>query len=582
MSANAELARLFDDMSRVLELLGENPFKVSAHAKVARILEGLTTDVATLADDVKKLTAIEGIGDGSAKKIIEFVTTGRVKEHDELMAKVPRGIFDVMKIPGLGPKTVKMLWEKANVTDIPSLKSALDAGVIENLPRMGAKTVQNIRDSLAFTEKASERIRLGQAMPIAEMIIAHLQAHGMNIIRIAWAGSLRRGKETIGDIDILASTKNPGDGQLASVFAKLPGVIKVLVSGETKCSVRLEEGVQADLRVMEDAVFGAAMMYFTGSKEHNIALRERAIRMGFRLNEYGLFKDDGEESPQKRGAKPVAGATEEEVYRKLKLPYIPPEVREDRGELSRDIPTLIEIDDIQAELHAHTTASDGVLTIDQLVEEAKDRGFHTIAITDHSKSSFQANGLDEKRLREHIEAIHEARSRHKGIAILAGSEVDILIDGRLDYDDDLLAQLDIVVASPHASLKQDPKKATERLLAAIRHPLVHILGHPTGRLINRREGLSPDMDVLIAAAVECGTAMEINANSLRLDLRDSHVRAAVEAGALIAIDTDAHGRDDFDELRYGILTARRGWLTADLCINTWSKQKLHAWLKKKR
>jgi DNA polymerase (family 10) len=311
-------------------------------------------------------------------------------------------------------------------------------------------------------------------------------------------------------------------------------------------------------------------------------MRERAIRQGFRLNEYGLFPEGAQED-QTPGAAPVAARTEEEVYEALGMPWIPPELREDRGELGLEgTPSLIDLDDVRAELHAHTDASDGHLTIEDLAAEAKRRGFHTIAITDHSRSSALANGLDAQRLRRHVQDIRRVARRFRGISILAGSEVDILADGRLDYDDQTLRALDLVVASPHVALRQDPDHATRRLVAAIRHPAVRILGHPTGRLINRREGLSPDMKAVIAAAVECGVALEINANSWRLDLRDTHVRAAVEAGALLAIDTDAHSAEDFDQLRYGVLTARRGWLPPQQCLNTWSRQKLRAWLARRR
>jgi DNA polymerase (family 10) len=596
MSVNAQLVKIFDEMAKALELTEANPFKVSAHARVARVLEGLPAEVSTLADDPKKLTAIEGIGDGSARKIIEFLTTGRVQEHDELVKQVPSGLFDVMRIPGLGPKTTKVLWRQGGVTDLASLKAKLDSGELLKLPRMGEKTLENIRASLAFTEKAGERPRLGEALPLAESIIEHLrQSGGAAIGRIECAGSLRRGRETIGDIDIVASVKGAAGGdRVAEAFTTLPGVTEVLVSGPTKASVRFEK-IQVDLRIVEDGAFGAAMMYFTGSKDHNVRLRERAIRMGFRLNEYGLFPaaagaDEGDDArpPQRRGVKPVAAKTEEEVYARLGLVWIPPELREDRGEIDlaarRALPELIELADIRAELHAHTTASDGALSIEQLISEAKRRGFHTIAVTDHSKSSVQANGLSPERLREHIEAIRDAAKRWKsrGMNVLAGSEVDIHADGTLDYDDALLAELDIVIASPHASLRQAPEVATERLLAAIRHPLVHIIGHPTGRLINRREGLSPDMGRVIAAALKHDVALEINAHHLRLDLRDAHVRLAAEAGATIAINTDAHGLGDFDELRYGLQTARRGWLTASQCINTWPKAKLLKWLKSNR
>jgi len=581
MSTNKELSKIFEQMAEVLELQGANPFRVNAHAKVSRVLRDLTFDIASIAGDKKKLTEIDGIGDGTAKKIQEFVQTGKVSEHQELLGEIPEGLLAVMNIPGLGPKTVKLLWEQAGVTDIATLKEKLEAGALDDLPRMGAKTIANIKEALQFAATASQRMRLGEAMPIAEQIVERLKAVP-GAQQVSYAGSLRRGRETIGDIDILASTTSPK--KLSEAFRGMPGVKKVQAAGETKSSIRLDNNMQVDLRVIDDDAFGAALMYFTGSKEHNVALRERAIKKGFRLNEYGLFPDDDDDTPpQKRGIKPKAAKTEESIYKALGMTYIPPEMREDRGECDlKSIPVLITLDDIKAELHAHTTASDGRFTIEELAEEAKKRGFHTIAVTDHSKASAQANGLDEKRLMKHIEAIREAQEKIKGITILAGSEVDILADGHLDYDDKTLEQLDIVVASPHTALKQDPKKATERLLKAITHPLVHILGHPTGRIINTREGLHPDIEQLIAAAAEHDTALEINANYLRLDLRDIHVRAAVEAGAKIAINTDAHAPEHFDFLRYGIMTARRGWLTPGSCVNAWPKAKLHTWLKSKR
>ena len=325
-------------------------------------------------------------------------------------------------------------------------------------------------------------------------------------------------------------------------------------------------------------------MYFTGSKEHNVRLRERALKKKLTLNEYGLYPLDKEETPpQKRAVKAVASKTEEDIYEKLDLPYMPPEIREDSGEFDLDdTPRLIEFDDILAELHAHTTASDGKLTLEALVDEARDRGYETIAVTDHSQSSAQAGGLSPERLREQIDQVHAHNRKTREITVLAGSEVDIHADGTLDYDDDLLHALDIVVCSPHASLSQKPDVATKRLIKAIEHPLTHIIGHPTGRLINRRPGLEPAMDEIIAAAVEHETALEINAHWMRLDLRDTHVRAAVEAGCLLAIDTDAHTPEDFDNLIYGVLTGRRGWLTPEQCINTWSSKQLEAWLKKKR
>ncbi len=580
MSTNSELATIFSEMAAILEITGANRFRVNAHTRVARALKDLTTDVGLLAAEPAKLTTIDGIGAGSAKKIIEYTQTGKIKEHQEMLGSIPNGLLDVLNIQGLGPKTVKLLWEQANVTDVKSLSTAIDAGELTNLPRMGEKTIRNIKESIEFAARSTGRSRLGKAMPMAEAIAEHLR-HVEGVKQVQYAGSLRRGAETIGDIDILASSTDPKT--LAKTFQTMEGVDKVLVAGETKCSIRLATGIQVDLRIVEDDAFGAALMYFTGSKQHNVAMRERAIKRKLRLNEYGIFPDDGIDGPpQKRGVKPVAARTEEDIFAALDLPWIPPELREDRGEFKKKLPKLIELGDIETDLHAHTTESDGRMSLDELAQAAMERGYHTIAVTDHSKSSAQANGLSEDRLRRQITEVHEANERISGITLLAGSEVDILSDGRLDYDDDLLAELDIVIASPHVALRQRSEKATKRLLCAIQHPLVHILGHPTGRIINRREGLSPDIHALIEGAIAHGTALELNANYLRLDLRDTHVRAAADSGALISINTDAHAPDQFDQMRYGILTARRGWLTAKNCINTWSKQKLTQWLGSKK
>ncbi len=601
MSVNRAIADLLEQIAAMQELLGEEPFRAISNARAARTIGDLSYDVASIAGDRARLLEIPGVGKGIADKIAEYCTTGKIKEHAELSARVPPGLLVLMKIPGLGPKTARLLWKERGVTDIDSLKKIIDDGSILTVPRMGAKTVENLKASLAFAQTSGQRLSLGLAMPVARLFVERLRKV-KGVERIAFAGSLRRGKETIGDIDILIATSDPAGA--AAAFRAMPEVRQVLVAGETKSSVRVGvteefgrwklEGVegdvftgpsiQVDLRVVPLASWGAALMYFTGSKEHNIRLRERALRKQLTLNEYGLFPlDDDETPPQHRGVKPRASKTEEEVYQALGLPLIPPELREAGSELAlTETPRLIELADIKAELHAHTTASDGLMSIEELAARAKERGFHTIAVTDHSKSSIQANGLSVERLHAHIEAVHKARTKVKGITILAGSEVDIHGDGRLDYDDKLLAQLDLVVASPHSGLSQDPETCTKRLVAAIENPYVNILGHPTGRLINRRPGLSPDIACLIAAAREHHVALEINAHWMRLDLRDTHVKAAVDAGCPIAIDCDVHAPEDFDNLLYGITTARRGWLTPDLCINTWPARKLHAWLKAKR
>ncbi len=586
MSANPHLVEIFNQMADALEILGANPFKVNAHHRTARVLKDLTEDVAALvAEDpataVKRLQEIPGIGKGSAERIAEYVATGQVAEHQELLQQIPPGLLAILEVPGVGPKTVKVMWEELKITSLADLKSRLDSPELLELPRMGEKTIANIRQAIEFSEKAQERIPLGLARPIADAILEELgQVPGVH--RADCAGSLRRGRETVGDLDFLVACKDPEAARAA--FVGLPAVTQVLARGETKSSVRLEVAgvrLQADLRIVEAEAYGAALLYFTGSKEHNVRLREIAIKKGLRLNEYGLFPGT-DERPQDAGARPVAADTEERIYRALGLPLVPPELREDRGELSGEIPRLVELGDIQAELHAHTTASDGKLSIEALARVARERGFHTLAITDHSPSSAIANGLDPDRLRRHIDAVREADAKIDRITLLAGSEVDILADGRLDYDDELLALLDIVVASPHAALRQEAAVATRRLLAAVRHPLVHILGHPTGRILGKREGLSPDMTALFEAAAEHDTALEVNANWHRLDLKDSHVRGALAHGCRLAINTDAHDRPHFDFLGYGVLTARRGGATAEVCINTWPADRLHRWLKAKR
>lgn len=563
MSLNTDLAVCFEEMATLLVLTGANAFRVNAHTRVARAIEELATP---LPNDLAALQAIDGIGASSAKKILEFIETDEILELHTLRAKVPRGLTNVLRVPGLGAKTVRRLWTELGVESVADLKQVLADGRVADMDRMGAKTVQNLVDAIAFMESSGGRIRLGLATTLSENIRSAL-ADGTT--KNAAAGSLRRGKDTIGDIDVLVAGTDPA--AISATFESMRNVTKVIVSGETKSSVRLEDGVQADLRVVDEHAFGAALLYFTGSKEHNVKLRERAISMGLRLNEYGLF----------RGEENIACATEEEIYAALDLPFIPPELREDRGEFTREIPSdLIRVEDIRSDLHTHTTASDGKLSIDELAENAKAAGRRVLAITDHSRSSAHAGGLSIDALLEHASAIREANDRIEGITLLAGSEVDIHKDGSLDYPDEILAQLDVVVASPHAALRQDSDAATKRLVAVALHPLVNVIGHPTGRLINERRGLEPDMSKVIAAAIEGNTALEINANPYRLDLRDTHVRAAADAGALISINCDVHQAGQFDHVRFGVATARRGWLTAPQCINTWDETTLLAWLKK--
>jgi len=662
MVSNAEVAKVLEEFATLLELTGADGFRVNAHHRAARGVEGLTQSLAALAADKASLTAIDGIGPKLADKLVEIVRTGTLAELETLRVRVPAGLLDILRVPGLGPKSVKAMWD-ANITDTDALKRAIADGSLLKLPRMGEKAVAKIKDSLAFFDSSATRTHLGKAAAVAHTFVTALSALP-GVARIEPAGSLRRGKETIGDIDILVAiaddtTDRDLATRIAARFCSLPGVIHVIAQGSGKSSVlyALEGGlgrwkptpqvastksaeltasfgsqpaaprqpsIQVDLRILPESSFGSALMYFTGSKEHNVRLRERSLAMGYTLNEWGLFpvsertvkvskKASGSKAkvspasgstnkvagdviyadspalpapllpPQDRGVKPLASASEEQVFAMLGLPWIPPEAREDRGELNEAGPwDLVTVADIRAELHAHTTASDGLLSILELAEEALRRGFHTIAVTDHSQSSSIAGGLKPDRLRAHIAAVREANSKINGITILAGSEVDILTDGSLDYDDKLLAELDVVVASPHAALSQDPAAATARLLRAISHPRVHIIGHPTGRLLLRRAGLSPDMPRLIAAAKEHDVALEINSHWMRLDLRDTHARAAILAGVKLAINCDDHERSDFDNLQFGVATARRAWATPADCINAWPAEKLHRWLQSKR
>ena len=592
--SNQQIAEVFQQMAAVLEILGGDHFRINAFLKAARVVNGLVQDLAIIGPDPVRLAALDGIGKGTAQRIAEFLKTGKVNEHQQLLAKIPPGLLDLLDISGLGAKTIGLLWNQAGVAGINDLKKKLIGNELAKLPGLGEKKLENLRKSIAFAQASGQRVRIGQALPLANWFVSQLrQIKGVK--QAAYAGSLRRGKETVGDIDLVVAVDGArGDDQEATddqaaravgdVFVKLEPVGEVLVKGATKTSVRVVDpdgkesgGIQVDLRVVGPESFGAALLYFTGSKEHNVALRQRAIERATRLNEYGLY----------RGHQRLAGSTEDEVYRSLGLAWIPPELREDRGELVSaqhdKLPSLIELTDIKAELHAHTHASDGRWSIHQLVQAAIDRGFHTVAVTDHSSAQKIANGLSVKRLEGHIQDVRAVAQTVKNtIKVLAGSEVDILADGALDYPDTVLAQLDLVVASPHIALGQDSAKATKRLLKAIDNPYVTLIGHPTGRIIGRRAGISPDMKQVITAAARRGIALEINANSWRLDLNDINARWAIEAGVKLAINTDAHGPQDMEQLIYGVLTARRAGAQSNDVVNAMTQVAFEKWLKASR
>lgn len=574
-NTNDQIAGLFSTMADVAEILGQDRFRITAFQRASRVLSDLPEDISEIGPEVPALTKITGIGKGTAERIAEFLTTGKIKDHDELVSNVPPGLLALLDIQGLGPKTVALLWKQADIDSLDALRGKLQSDELAELPGLGKKKLENIRKSIAFAEASGGRVRIGQAMPLALWLLEQLSK--VEYVReTAYAGSLRRGKETIGDIDLLVAVdqKHPEAAKAVSDrLVALEPVAQVLTQGDTKTSVRTKDHLQVDLRVVGVDSFGAALMYFTGSKQHNVVLRQRAIDRGLRLNEYGLY--DGE--------KAIAGKTEQELYTALGLTWIPPELREDRGEVrlaeKGKLPDLIELRDIKAELHAHTTASDGKWSIRDLALTAAESGFHTIAITDHSQSQPIANGLSPERLEKHIKDVRKTALELKDtITVLAGSEVDILADGKLDYPDSLLRELDVVIASPHNALTQDSAKATQRLLRAIENRYVTIIGHPTGRLIGRREGLSPDMKQVIGAATARGVALEINANHWRLDLRDTHARAAIDAGVMLSINTDAHGPGDLGQLYYGVLTARRAGATKKHVVNCMSRGALAKWI----
>jgi len=593
MSLNKELADLFAQMALLLELRGENPFKVVAYQKISRLLGETNVDLKQHVEQ-GTLQQLEGIGQSSARIITEYVRTGKSQALEELAAGVPAGLLPLLQIEGLGPKTVRLLWTQANVTSADDLKKAIDSGALAGIKGIGPAKIRLMRkglEALATAGSTPRRAGLGEVLEPAARLLEQVRAI-KGVLRAELAGSLRRRKETIADLDIVAAVSDPKTGQAVSdAFVKLPGVKETIVAGPTKASVRLDIGLQADLRIVPEENFGAALMYFTGSKDHNVKVRGLAQKKGLTLNEWGLYRLEEYARATKKTAeappiRPVASRTEEELYRALDLAYIEPEMREDRGEveaaLEGRLPRLITLADIRGDLHTHTTASDGTASIEEMARAALERGYKYLAITDHSPSSAIANGLSVERLKKHIAAIRKAADRIKGIALLAGSEVDILADGRLDYEDAVLAELDIVIASPHTALKQDEKKATDRLLRAIEHRYVNVIGHPTGRLINGRAGLPLDMTRIIKAAADAGTALEINAGWPRLDLNDVNARAAVEGRCMLSINTDAHGTEDLDNMHFGISVARRAWVSAGQVINCKDLAHLRQWLNARR
>ena len=574
---NREIADIFAQMGDIMEILGQDPFRIASYRKAARVLSDLITPVEDLAA-VDELLTIPGVGKSTAEKIKAYLATGHIPQYEELRKELPPNLLELLKLPGLGPKTAMKLWKEAGIESLADLAKAFDKQEerLKVVHGLGPKKIRQLWESLMFIQSAGGRTRLGEADAlIRELVAAIGRAAGKG--RVVPAGSYRRGRETVGDVDLLAEADSEQAAQrIVQEFTRAGNVRRVTAAGGTKASVVLTGEVQADLRVVETASFGSALAYFTGSKAHNVRLREIAIKKKLKLNEYGLF----------RGQRRIAGADEESIYEKLGLPFIEPELREDAGEIeaAREgrLPALVRQADIRADLHMHTTASDGANTIDEMIQACRSRGYTCMAICDHSGSEVQANGLDEDRMLQHAADIRRAAANYKDIAVLVGSEVDILKDGRLDYSDQVLAQLDFVVVSAHSALNMPAPEATARLIRAIEHPYVNCLGHPTGRLINARPGMEIDIAQVARAAAANHVALEINAHYMRLDLRDTHVRAAVEAGAKILINTDAHSADELEMMRFGVITARRGWAQAADVINTWTADRIRAFIGRKR
>ena len=566
---NLVIARVFSEIGDLLELKGENPFKIRAYRTAADIVGQTGERVTDLTD--AELRAIPGIGKTVATKIRELADTGQLAFLKELLEEFPPTILDLLRLQGVGPKTVARLYRELGIGSVDALESAAAEGRLRGLRGLGAKKEQLMLRAVAEYRRREGRFPMPDVQDIADALAEHLRGTDPDL-QVTPVGSLRRGCETCGDADLLVAGT---DLAVLERFTASPGVARVLGRGETKASVLLTSGLQADLRLVPPESVGAALQYFTGSKAHNIALRDRAVQRGLKLNEYGVYQlDTGER---------VAGATEPEVYAALALPFIPPELREGRGEIAAAdtdaLPHLVSRSDLRGDLHAHTTESDGRADLDAMAIAAREAGLEYLAITEHSKSLAMANGLDERRTLAHARRIREADARLDGITLLAGIECDILRDGALDLAEDCLAELDIVVASVHSAFSQEEREMTDRLLRAVESPVVDVIGHPTGRLLRRRDPYRVNIEELIGAAAAHGVALEINSQVDRLDLCDAHARLARDRGVPVVINSDAHATNAFELLRWGIVVARRAWLEPEHVLNTRSVAALRAGLR---
>lgn len=568
---NVEIAKIFEEIADFLEILNENPFRIRAYRRAAKAMEALTEPVDSLPSE--ELLKLPGIGRDLAGKIREYLERGRITLHEELKNKIPRGLLHIMKIPEVGPKTAWFLYEKLGIKNIEELEEALIKGKLKGLPGFGTKTEENIKKGIIMFKKGRERTPLAKALPVAREIV-HILEKIEGVKKVDIAGSIRRWKETVKDIDIVCATDRPE--KVIEEFLKTPGIKKILAQGLTKVSVIHKSDIQIDLRIVNEKSYGSALAYFTGSKEHNIRIRELAKQKGLKINEYGVFKESDETF--------IAGEKEEDVYNVTGLPWIPPELREDRGEieaaLRHKLPEIIELTDIKGDLHIHSNYSDGAHSIEEIVISCIKRGYSYIAITDHSRGLGVARGLTEERIFAQKEEIEKLKKRYPEILILHGIEVNIQQDGSLDLPDTILQELDIVIASVHSAFKQSEKEMTDRVIKAIKNPRVHIIGHPTGRLLGQREPYSINIDEIIRNAKKYGKFLEINSYPLRMDLNDINSRKAKEARVKLVINTDAHAINQLDYIVYGVSVARRAWLEKDDVLNTLKPEKLLELIKK--
>jgi DNA polymerase (family 10) len=568
---NKAIAGLLYETADLLEIDGQDSFRVRSYRNAAAAIEALPQQVADLIQEPKKLLEVPGIGKGMLANLQMLFKDGSIEAHTELLKKYRPSMLELLKIQGLGPKTIALIWSAYQVSDLEGVEKLAREGKIRTLPRMGEKHELKLLKAIEDYRRIAGRFLLDTAEELAEKLVEHLLA-ASGVEKVTPAGSLRRGRETVGDLDILVTGKacmaDAARQKLIEHLLRFPGLMDVIAQGENKVSFRHRNGMQVDVRLLPPESFGAAMQYFTGSKAHNVALRQRALKMGFTLNEYSLSKVVGGVEDEK----PIARKTEEEIYARLKLDFIPPELRENLGEIeaaaSHTLPALLALSDIRGDVHMHTVETDGRCTIEEMAEAARDRGYEYMAITDHSKNLAMANGLTDERALAHIERIRAVEKKMKGIRIFAGIEVDILGDGELDLSDSVLEQMDIVIASVHSQFNQDRATMTERLLKAVANPNTSLIGHPTGRLLLRRDAYQFDLDAVLKAAAKHKVAMELNSYPDRLDLNDVHLRLAKQHGVKIVINTDSHHTSHMEKLRYGVTQARRAWLKKEDVLNT--------------